>query len=374
MTMRVLGIETSCDETSVAVVEAGDGPTRIVGSLVSSQIELHQEFGGVVPELATREHLRNLPLLTYAILQETGLRWQDIDALAVTQGPGLASSLLIGHSFASALSLTLSKPLWGVNHLEGHLFSPFLANERPVQFPFTGLIVSGGHTLLMRVGDWNTYWKIGATVDDAAGEVFDKVARLMDMPYPGGPEIERTARSGNPQAYDFPRSFSERHNYQFSFSGLKTAVRYFLEKNPNVREDPDWQADICASFQQAVIDVLVRKTISAAQYLGDRLITASGGVTCNQALKRSMAEACEKAGIELLWPTPALSTDNASMIAAVVAEKAMAGKAPECLPDVDPNLVLAITQPGGEIERGMRSAKKLKDRQTRESLKSRAVL
>ena len=261
--MRVLGIETSCDETAVALVETNPWSTDILAQIVSSQIDLHRPYGGVVPEVATREHLRNLPLLVPQVLKEVNLALDSIDAIAVTEGPGLASSLLIGHSYARALGVALSKPVMGVNHLEGHLFSPFIANRRAVEFPFVGLIASGGHTLLVHALGWNQYEKLGSTVDDAAGEAFDKVAKLIGLPYPGGPEIEKMARQGNPESYGLPRSFPERDNLNFSFSGLKTAVRFFYEKSPQMRDDPVWSYDLCASFQKAVVDVLVRKSVQA---------------------------------------------------------------------------------------------------------------
>lgn len=363
--MHVLGIETSCDETAVALVQAGAKATRIVDSLVSSQVQLHAAYGGVVPEIAVREHLRNLPVLVPELLRRTDFSWRQIDAVAVTEGPGLASSLLIGNAYARALALSLSKPLFGINHLEGHLFSPFLSSGRKVTFPFIGLVVSGGHTLLIHVLGWNRYVKLGGTVDDAAGEVFDKVARLLGLPYPGGPEIEKRALQGNPNAYAFPRSFPEKGNYQFSFSGLKTSVRYFFEKNPGAHEDPQWQADLCASFQESVVQVLVRKTLSAAEARRSRTVVAAGGVLCNQRLRSVLEAGCVERGYELLLADAGLCTDNAAMIAAVAAEKMKQGLPPETSPDIQPSMVLQSVQPGGEVARGLDLAGKLKKRQTR---------
>ena len=236
--MRVLGIETSCDETAVALVETNPWSTDILAQVISSQIALHRPYGGVVPEMATREHLRNLPVLVPQVMKDVNLKLDAIDAIAATEGPGLASSLLIGHSYARALAVALSKPMMGVNHLEGHLFSPFIANRRAVEFPFVGLIASGGHTLLVHALGWDRYLKLGSTVDDAAGEAFDKVAKLLGLPYPGGPEIEKMALKGNPEAFGLPRSFPERDNLNFSFSGLKTAVRFFYEKSPQMQTEP----------------------------------------------------------------------------------------------------------------------------------------
>src|SRR6202453_4437325 len=298
--MRVLGIETSCDETAVALVETNPFSTDILAQVISSQIEQHRPYGGVVPEMATREHLRNLPLLVPQVMSEVNLPLDAIDAIAATEGPGLASSLLGGHFYPPALAVALSKPMMGVNHLEGHLYSPFIANRRAVEFPFVGLIVSGGHRMLAHALGWDHYIKLGSTVDDAAGEAFDKVAKLLGLPYPGGPEIEKNAIKGNPEAFGLPRSFPERDNLNFSFSGIKTAVRYLLPKL-----EGDYVADVAASFQEAVVDILVRKTMAAAAELGVGLITVSGGVSCNSRLRRRMQEAAEKAGKRLLLAEPA---------------------------------------------------------------------
>jgi len=364
--MRVLGIETSCDETAVALVETNPWSTDILAQVVSSQIDLHRPFGGVVPEMATREHLRNLPLLVPQVLNEVNLSLDAIDAVAATEGPGLASSLLIGHSYARALAIALSKPMVGVNHLEGHLYSPFFANRRQVEFPFVGLIASGGHTLLVHALGWDRYIKLGSTVDDAAGEAFDKVAKLIGLPYPGGPEIERVAVKGNPEAFGLPRSFPERDNLNFSFSGLKTAVRFFYEKSANMQNDPEWAFDLCASFQKAVVDVLVRKSVQAvAQARVDRL-AVSGGVLCNKMLHDELEFACYEAGIDLVAAEPAFCTDNAGMIAGTAAEKLAAGIPPHCGDDINPNLNLFSPEPQGDMARGLSAAVKLKKRQTKQ--------
>jgi N6-L-threonylcarbamoyladenine synthase len=364
--MRVLGIETSCDETAVALVETNPWSTDILAQVVSSQIELHRPYGGVVPEMATREHLRNLPLLVPQVMKDINLPLDAIDALAVTEGPGLASSLLIGHSYARALAVALSKPIMGVNHLEGHLYSPFLANRRSVEFPFVGLIASGGHTLLVHALGWDRYVKLGSTVDDAAGEAFDKVAKLLGLPYPGGPEIERLAIKGNPEAFGLPRSFPERDNLNFSFSGLKTAVRFFYEKSAHMQSDPVWAYDLCASFQKAVIDVLVRKSVQAVAQGRVERLAVSGGVLCNKMLRDELEFACYEAGIDLIVAEPAFCTDNAGMIAGTAAEKMAAGVEPRCGDDINPNLDLFSPEPQGELARGLNAAIKLKKRQTQE--------
>jgi N6-L-threonylcarbamoyladenine synthase len=364
--MRVLGIETSCDETAVALVETNPWSTDILAQVISSQIELHRPYGGVVPEMATREHLRNLPLLVPQVLKEINLSLDSIDAVAATEGPGLASSLLIGHSYARALAISLSKPMMGVNHLEGHLYSPFFASRRAVEFPFVGLIASGGHTLLVHALGWDRYIKLGSTVDDAAGEAFDKVAKLLGLPYPGGPEIERMAIKGNPEAFGLPRSFPERDNLNFSFSGLKTAVRFFYEKSGHMQADQVWAYDLCASFQKAVVDVLVRKAVQAvAQARVDRL-AVSGGVLCNKMLRGELEFACYEAGIDLIVAEPSFCTDNAGMIAGTAAEKMAAGIPATCGEDINPNLNLFAPEPAGDMARGLNAAAKLKKRQTQQ--------
>jgi len=364
--MRVLGIETSCDETAVALVETNPWSTDILAQVVSSQIELHRPYGGVVPEMATREHLRNLPLLVPQVLKDINLSLTDIDAVAATEGPGLASSLLIGHSYARALAIALSKPMIGVNHLEGHLYSPFFASRRAVEFPFVGLIASGGHTMLVHALGWDRYVKLGSTVDDAAGEAFDKVAKLLGLPYPGGPEIERVAIKGNPEAFGLPRSFPERDNLNFSFSGLKTAVRFFYEKSGQMQPDPVWSYDLCASFQKAVVDVLVRKSVQAVAQGRVERLAVSGGVLCNKMLRDELEFACYEAGIDLIVAEPAFCTDNAGMIAGTAAEKLAAGIKPHCGDDINPNLDLFSPEPNGDMARGLSAAMQLKNRQAKQ--------
>ena len=331
--MRVLGIETSCDETAIAVVEKLGARLRLLENTIASQIYLHRPYGGVVPELATRQHLICLD----AMLRSLPADWRTVDAVAVTRGPGLASALLIGTSYAKALAFSLGKPWLGVNHMEGHLFSPFLDGGREMEFPHVALIVSGGHTLLIHVRAPFDYKLLGSTLDDAAGEAFDKVAKMLGLQYPGGPEVERMAREGDPAAVDFPRSMLDSGDFNFSFSGLKTAVRVQLQKR-----DCPGVADLCASFQQAVLDVLAAKTVRAALHTGVRIITVSGGVSCNHALQNAMQAAAAKKGLACRMAAAALSTDNAAMIAAVAACRFELGETSAWDLDIDPNLKLAL--------------------------------
>ncbi|MBI3849674.1 MAG: tRNA (adenosine(37)-N6)-threonylcarbamoyltransferase complex transferase subunit TsaD [Verrucomicrobia bacterium] len=284
--MTLLAVETSCDETSVAVVRDG----RALSNLVSSQIQLHTEYGGVVPELAAREHLRNLMPVSQAALRAAHLLPHQLEAVAATQGPGLPSALLIGFKAAQALAFALRKPFLGIHHHEAHLYSPWITGDPPtadfVSFqPNVALIVSGGHTMLVHVESELQHRLLGSTMDDAAGECFDKVGKLIGLPYPGGPEIDRLAGQGNPKVFFFPRPMMNDPNDDFSFSGLKTSVRYFLRDHPEVLKDGQRLRDLCASVQAAIVEVLVTKTIAAARRLGVGCVTASGGVTCNRALR-----------------------------------------------------------------------------------------
>ena len=317
--MLLAAIETSCDETSIAVIRDGS----ILASVVSSQIKLHSEYGGVVPELATREHLRNLLPVAREAFQRAAVSPADLDAVAATQGPGLPPALVIGFQAGQALAYSLNRPFIGINHHEAHLYSPWIRENRAAfeNFePNVSLIVSGGHTMLVHVRAELDHTVLGSTVDDAAGECFDKTAKLLGLPYPGGPEMDRLAQSGNARAHDFPRPMIKDVHDDFSFSGLKTSVRYFLRDHPETLESNQAIRDVCASVQSAIVDVLVQKTIRAARRLGVKCITASGGVTCNRALRAELQRACDTHGLKLLLEEPTLCTDNAGMIG-ILAER-----------------------------------------------------
>jgi len=355
--MTILALETSCDETGVAILrrDNGDFQSDLLASEVASQIAAHEKYGGIVPEIASRNHLVYAPRLLEQATTAAKLRLSEVDAFAATSGPGLASSLMIGASIAKGLAIGFGKPYLAINHLEGHLFSPFFGgggkgNEIRAN---VSLIVSGGHTMLVRVDGLGAYKLIGRTVDDAAGEAFDKVAKMLGLGYPGGPEIEKHARSGDPNRFDLPRSMLDSEN--FSFSGLKTAVRYLLPKivgrfceppMPSGLTETPYKlerrvlADLCASFQQAIIDVVVRKTIAAARKYGVGLVTVSGGVSCNQELRKQMREACVREGIEFKNAEPWLCTDNAAMIAFAALLRLHAGFQSKVTEEIDPNLEL----------------------------------
>ena len=330
---RVLGIETSCDETAAAVV---DGGSVIVSSVVSSQIALHERYGGVVPELAGRAHVELLtPVLAEALERAGSDRsGRGIDAVAVTHGPGLIGSLLVGVAEAKALSLAWGVPLIGVNHLEAHLFASLL--EQPdLGWPLAVLLVSGGHTLLVEVSEPGSYRLLGRTIDDAAGEAFDKVARFLGLGYPGGPAIDRVADEGDPHAFAFPRSLPG-DGYDFSFSGLKTSVVNTVRKHPDART-----ADVAASFRLAVVDVLVARALQAAAAVAAKAVCLAGGVAANSLLRRRIEEACTDQGIGAFLPSRALCTDNAAMVAAAGWWRLHHGDASDLSLGADPTLGLA---------------------------------
>ena len=324
--MTLLAIETSCDETSVAVVRDG----RVLSTIVSSQVKLHAEYGGVVPELAAREHLRNLLPVAREALAAAHVEPAQLDAIAATQGPGLPNALLVGLKAAQAAAFALRVPFLGIQHHEAHLYSPWISGEPPVADfaafqPNVSLIVSGGHTILVHVESELKHRVLGSTIDDAAGECFDKTAKLIGLAYPGGPEIDRLAGQGNPQAFDFPRPMLRDASDDFSFSGLKTAVRYFVRDHPAFLDDPQELRDLCASVQCAIVDVLVTKTIRAAERLGVSCITASGGVTCNRSLREKLGAACRQRNLALRLAEPKLCTDNAAMIGILAEQKLLHG-------------------------------------------------
>ena len=334
--MTLLAFETSCDETSVAVIRDG----RVLSSVVSSQVKMHAEYGGVVPELAAREHLRNLMPVTHTALREAGVTTPEIDAVAATQGPGLPMALMVGLKAAQAFAFVTGKPFVGINHHEAHLFSPWITCQNAATETSTGmaadfedfqpnvsLIISGGHTMLVLVESELKHRVLGATMDDAAGECFDKTGKLLGLSYPAGPVIDRLAEQGNPAAFKFPRPLRNEDNHDFSFSGLKTSVRYFLRDHPGLADDPQQLRDLCASVQAAIVDVLVTKTIRAARKLGIKCVTASGGVTCNRALRAQLESACLHAKIFLRLANPILCTDNAAMVGILAERKLMLGMA-----------------------------------------------
>jgi N6-L-threonylcarbamoyladenine synthase len=340
--MLILAIESSCDETAVAILSGErDQPARILASEIASQIELHRVYGGVVPELASRNHSLHLRPLIEQALATAKIGLSEIDCFAATSGPGLASSLLIGATGAKALAVASGKPFIAVNHLEGHLLSPYVAMGSVP--PHVALIVSGGHTLLLDVEGPGNYRQLGSTRDDAAGEAFDKVGKMLGLPYPGGPEIEKTAIGGNPDAFNFPRSMIKDRGFDFSFSGLKTAVLYTLtDRNPDYGTPRTSDLpDLCASFQQAVIDVLIAKTLRAARHTGRNTIALSGGVSLNRALRDAFGQACEKEGVNLLTADSGLCTDNAAMIAFAALLHHFEGRQSPLDADIDPNLALA---------------------------------
>ncbi len=321
--MVVLGIESSCDETSVALVKKGN---QVLSNVVASQIKDHREYGGVVPELASRKHLENIEPVFQLGLKQAKLKPQDIDLIAVTQGPGLTGSLLIGVSFARALAYNLKKKLVGVHHIESHLYSPFLENSK-LKFPFISLVVSGGHTALFHVKGIGKYRQLGHTVDDAVGEAYDKVAKMLELGYPGGPIVDRLAKEGDPKAISFPRAMLHSKNLNFSFSGLKTAVLYHIRKYPSLKKVP--VADVCASFQEAVMDVLVAKIKKATQQSKVETITMAGGVACNSRLRVRLNELADQQGWQFFYPSPIMCTDNAAMIAGLGYHKRGLAKSPQ---------------------------------------------
>jgi N6-L-threonylcarbamoyladenine synthase len=330
----ILALETSCDETAVAIC---DGAGSVLASEISTQIPEHQPYGGVVPEIASRNHIVRIRPLIQQALDKAGLNVQDIDCFAATSGPGLASSLLVGSTVAKSLALACGKPFLAVNHLEGHLLSPFIGNAASVQ-PGIALIVSGGHTMLLHLRGAGDYQLLGRSRDDAAGEAFDKVAKMLGLPYPGGPEIDKRARNGNRAAFDFPRSMLDSGDYAFSFSGLKTSMLYLLPQlGDTVAARMD---DLCASFQEAIVDVLVKKSLKAARQFGVRSISVSGGVSCNRRLREVFDERCRKARLDLFLAAPALTTDNAAMIAYAALHRFQAGHRSPLEEDVNPNLPL----------------------------------
>ena len=330
--MNILAIETSCDDTCAAVLA---DKNRVLSSIVSSQVELHGLYGGVVPELASRSHCENIRWVVEAALTEAKLTLDDIKAVCVTRGPGLVGSLLVGVAYAKSLAYARNIPLIGVNHVEGHLLSPMLTNP-DLDFPFIGLVVSGGHTSLYLVRGWHDYELLGRTIDDAAGEAFDKVARMLELGFPGGPVIEKRARSGDPEAIKLPRAWLSKESLDFSFSGLKTAVRTALERQKNLPGEasagnhpaapsPTFISDLAASFQEAVTAVLLRKTLTAAERYQVKNVAFAGGVSCNGYLRQRMSDEAQAEGLNFFLAPPKFCTDNGAMIAHVGRQRLIAG-------------------------------------------------
>ena len=331
-----LAIESSCDETSAAILRGG---RTVLANIISTQIPVHQKFGGVVPEIASRKHIVNILPVIDECVKKAGVKLTDIDQVAVTYGPGLVGALLVGVSAAKALAFALDVPLIGVNHLEGHIFANFLA-EPDLEPPFMALVVSGGHTALVDVRDYNNFRMMGQTRDDAAGEAFDKIARVMGLPYPGGPRIDALAKEGNPLAIDFPQALTEKGNYEFSFSGLKSAVLNYINSEKMKGHELN-KADIAASFQHSVIEVLVGKAFQATKEAGRDTLVLAGGVAANSGLENRLSEEAGKHKVSFLYPSKILCTDNAAMIGCRGFYQALAGKFSNQYLNAQPGLGLA---------------------------------
>jgi len=332
--VKVLGIETSCDETAVAIVEDG----RVLANLIASQIDLHARFGGVVPEVASRAHVEALSPLLDEALERAGSRFADLDGVAVTVGPGLVGALLVGIAAAKAVALATGAPLIGVNHLEGHLYANFLEHEGPL-VPSVCLVVSGGHTMLVHMPEEHRYRVLGQTVDDAAGEAFDKVARFLGLGFPGGPALDQLAHEGDPRAIAFPRAMADSGDYDFSLSGLKTAVLRHVKRERAGGREFD-VADVAASFQEAIVDVQVAKTMRAAKETGASTVLLGGGVVANTRLREAMASAGSERGVRVRFPSTGLCTDNGAMIARAGASRLELGESTSLGVGADPALVL----------------------------------
>lgn len=330
-----LAIETSCDETSCAILKNG---REVLSNIISSQISIHRKFGGVVPEVASRKHIENINMIIQQALDEANITFKDIDLVGVTKGPGLVGALLVGISSGKSIAYAIDKPIIGVNHIEGHVCANYIVHK-DLQPPFTCLIVSGGHTYLVQVNDYVEYEMIGRTRDDACGEAFDKVARSLNLSYPGGPLIDNLSKKGNKDAIAFPRPCIDENSYDFSFSGLKTAVLNYLN-NAKQRGEEIIVEDVAASFQQAVIEVLVEKTIRLAKEKNSKTVVMAGGVAANEGLRSLMDEKCRNYNIELKYPSKILCTDNAAMIGSAAYYNYINGYTSDLYLNVNPNLEL----------------------------------
>lgn len=333
--MLTLAIETSCDETSCAILKDG---REVLSNIISSQIEIHKEYGGVVPEIASRKHIENINQIIQESLEEAKVGFDDIDIVGVTQGPGLVGALLIGISSAKAIAYALDIPLIGVNHIQGHICANYI-EHKDLEPPFICLIVSGGHSYLVHVKGYTEYELIGQTRDDAAGEAFDKVARALGLPYPGGPHIDRLAKLGNKNAIEFPRVMLEKDSYDFSFSGLKTSVLNYLNQMEQKNESIVVE-DVAASFQAAILDVLVEKAFRLAKEKGLNKIVMAGGVASNSGLRDRMFEKAQEEGVEIYHPSKMLCTDNGAMIGSAAYFNYKAGQKSDLGLKVKPNLGL----------------------------------
>lgn len=330
-----MAIESSCDETSAAILLEG---REVLSNIIASQIKVHEVFGGVVPEIASRHHLDNINRVTDEAMKAAGITMEEVDLIGVTCGPGLVGALLIGLATAKAFAFAAGKPLVGVHHIQGHISANYIEHQE-LEPPFMALVISGGHTSIVEVTDYNQCHVLGGTRDDAAGEAFDKVARVLGLGYPGGPLIDKIAKEGNPQAIPFKRVFLEKDSLDFSFSGIKTGVLNYLNGEKQAGREVN-RADVAASFQQAVLDVIVSKTVHAAVKMNRDKIVLAGGVAANSRLRQMMTEACEKEGIRLYVPSPVLCTDNAAMIGCAAYYQYKAGMIHDLTLDADPNLPL----------------------------------
>lgn len=333
--MKILGLETSCDETGLAIYDdaMNDGKGGVLAQVLYSQIGLHATYGGVVPELASRDHIRKLVPLFDELLEQANIDKSDIDAIAYTKGPGLIGALMTGALFGRSLAFGLGVPAIGVHHMEGHLLAPLMTGN--VSFPFVCLLVSGGHTMLVRADGVGEYTVLGESIDDAAGECFDKAAKMLNLPYPGGPNVAKLAQNGNPHAFELPRPMLHK-GLDFSFSGMKTAVHNLIKDTPNVDHDEAVRADIAASFQYAVVDTLVKKCVRALKQTGLKRLVIAGGVSANTALRESLQSELAKIGGSVYYAPPELCTDNGAMIAYAGARRLAAGQSDDLSVDCVP--------------------------------------
>lgn len=330
-----LAIESSCDETAAAIMLEG---REVLSNIISSQIDIHKQYGGVVPEIASRHHLNNVNTVVDQAIEEAGICMDDVDMIGVTYGPGLVGALLIGLATAKAYALAANKPLIGVHHIQGHICANYIEHKE-LKPPFMALVISGGHTNIVEVTDYNKCHVLGGTRDDAAGEAYDKVARVLGLGYPGGPLIDKIAKEGNPHAVEFKRVFLEKGSLDFSFSGIKTGVLNYINSEKQAGREIN-RADVAASFQAAVLEVIVTKTVKAALDMNKDKIVLAGGVAANSKLRSMLKEECDKNGIELYYPAPILCTDNAAMIGCAAYYKYMAGERDDLTLDAIPNLEL----------------------------------